>query len=120
VRPVGTLPSRTGPQRTILEPTPDGEQALSDWLTRPVEHVRDARSLLMLKLLFLARRNADPGSLLAAQREQFSAHAVRLSAAVQAAEGFDRALLRWRLESTTADVRFTEAMLAQPAPGQRG
>jgi DNA-binding PadR family transcriptional regulator len=112
VRPVGTLPSRSGPQRTILEPTPEGEQALTDWLIQPVEHVRDARSLLMLKLLFLARRNADPGPLLAAQSERFSAHAERLEAAVQAAQGFDRALLRWRLETTTAAVRFTDAMLA--------
>src|SRR5690349_3247687 len=57
VRPVRTLPSSTGPQRTILEATPAGKRALKKWLSQPVEHVRDVRSLLMLKLLFLTRRD---------------------------------------------------------------
>jgi DNA-binding PadR family transcriptional regulator len=60
IRPVATLPSESGPQRTILEPTPEGRRLLGQWLHQPVEHVRDARSLLMLKLLFLSRRDADP------------------------------------------------------------
>jgi hypothetical protein len=37
--------------------------------------------------------------------------AERLSDAADAAEGLDRALVVWRLESTTAAVRFVEAML---------
>lgn len=114
VCPVATLSSRTGPQRTILEITPNGELALAKWLSEPVAHVRDARSLLLLKLLFLTRRDADPSELLAAQRDQFSSHAAKLSAAADAAGGFDRALLVWRLQATTAAVRFTETMLSKP------
>jgi DNA-binding PadR family transcriptional regulator len=114
IRPVATLPSESGPQRTILEPTPDGRRLLSQWLHQPVEHVRDARSLLMLKLLFLSRRDANPAPLLAAQRDQFAAMAQRLSAAADDAEGFERGLLLWRLHSTTAAVQFTEAMLSEP------
>jgi DNA-binding PadR family transcriptional regulator len=114
IRPVATLPSESGPQRTILEPTPEGRRLLGQWLHQPVEHVRDARSLLMLKLLFLSRRDADPAPLLAAQREQFAALAQRLSTAADAAEGFERGLLLWRLHSTTAAVQFTDAMLAEP------
>jgi DNA-binding PadR family transcriptional regulator len=114
IRPVATLPSESGPQRTILEPTPEGRQLLGQWLHQPVEHVRDARSLLMLKLLFLSRRDADPAPLLAAQREQFAALAQRLGTAADSAEGFERGLLLWRLHSTTAAVQFTEAMLAEP------
>ena len=83
IRPAGTVPSQSGPQRTILEVTPAGTQAVTGWLAEPVSHVRDARSLLMLKLLFLARSGADPAPLLTAQREQFSAHAERLAAAVE-------------------------------------
>jgi DNA-binding PadR family transcriptional regulator len=113
VRPVGTLPSRTGPRRTILEATPAGKRALKKWLSQPVEHVRDARSLLMLKLLFLTRRDADLEPLLRAQRDHFSGHADHLSAAVAKAVGFERALLNWRLESTTAVIRFTETMLEE-------
>lgn len=114
IRPVATLPSDAGPQRTILQPTPEGRRLLAQWLLEPVEHVRDARSLLMLKLLFLSRRDADPAPLLRAQREQFAALARRLSAAADAAEGFERGLLLWRLHSTTAAVQFTEAMLSEP------
>jgi len=114
IRPVATLPSESGPQRTILEPTPAGRRLLAEWLHHPVEHVRDARSLLMLKLLFLSRRHADPAPLLRAQRELFAAMAQRLSTAADAAEGFERGLLLWRLHSTTAAVQFTEAMLSEP------
>jgi DNA-binding PadR family transcriptional regulator len=113
VRPVGTLRSDSGPQRRILEPTPAGRSTLSDWLGQPVEHVRDARSLLMLKLLFLTRRETDAAPLLTAQRSQFGAQAERLAAAADAAQGFDRRLLLWRLHSTTAAVAFTESMLAE-------
>jgi hypothetical protein len=59
VRPVAKLPSEAGPQRTILEATAPGGDALAGWLDQPVEHVRDTRSLLMLKPLFLSRRQAD-------------------------------------------------------------
>ncbi len=112
IRPAGTVASQSGPQRTILEVTPAGAQAITEWLNEPVSHVRDARSLLMLKLLFLTRRGADPAPLLTAQREQFSAHAERLSDAVDQTDGFERALLLWRLHATTAAVQFTETMLS--------
>ncbi len=116
VRPAGTEPSRTGPQRTVLAATPTGKRALTRWLKTPVEHVRDGRSLLMLKLLFLSRRGADATPLLTAQREVFAVHAARLTRAADAAEGFERALALWRLETTTAAARFVETMLAQPVP----
>jgi DNA-binding PadR family transcriptional regulator len=119
VRPVATLPSDTGPQRTILEPTPAGRGAVNEWLGRPVQHVRDARSLLMLKLLFLTRRHADLAPLLTAQRGHFSALAETLAAAVDAAQGFDRTLVLWRLHNTTAAIRFTDALLEESTALQR-
>ncbi|HEX5900713.1 MAG TPA: helix-turn-helix transcriptional regulator [Solirubrobacteraceae bacterium] len=115
VRPAGTVPSRSGPRRTVLEATPTGKRTLTRWLPQPIAHVRDARSLLMLKLLFLTRREADLEPLLSAQREHFAKLAERLAEAAGAAEGFDRALLLWRLESTTAAIHFVETMLAEPA-----
>ena len=84
---------------------------MTRWLKTPVEHVRDARSLLMLKLLFLDRRDADPAPLLGAQRDRFAALADGLALAADEAEGFDRALALWRLETTTAALRFVETML---------
>jgi DNA-binding PadR family transcriptional regulator len=118
-RPAGTVPSRSGPQRTVLEATPNGKRALTRWLGQPVAHVRDARSLLMLKLLFLTRRGADLEPLLTAQRTHFSKLGERLAGAAENAEGFDRALLLWRLESTAAATRFVEAMLGEPARARR-
>ena len=113
IRPAGTVPSQSGPQRTILEVTPAGARAVSEWLSQPVSHVRDARSLLMLKLLFLSRRGADLTRLLTAQRAQFATYAESLIAALDETEGFDRTLLLWRLHTTTAALRFTEALLAE-------
>jgi PadR family transcriptional regulator AphA len=113
VRTKATVPSSTGPQRTVLDATPAGRAALTAWLSEPVAHVRDARSLLMLKLLFLGRRDGDPRGLLTAQRERFADLAEGLSAAAEQAEGFDRALALWRLQSTTGALRFVETMLAE-------
>jgi DNA-binding PadR family transcriptional regulator len=111
LRPAGTEPSTSGPRRTLVEPTPAGRAALARWLAGPVEHVRDARSLLMLKLLFLGRSNADPAPLLTAQRDHFESLAGRLTGAIDSADGFDQVLLRWRLESTTAAIRFIDGLL---------
>ena len=110
-RPTGTEASGSGPRRTVIEATPAGRAALEMWLSYPVDHVRDARSLLMLKLLFLARADADQGSLLRSQRERFESLAGRLTVAINDADGFDQVLLRWRLESTTAAIRFIDGLL---------
>jgi DNA-binding PadR family transcriptional regulator len=120
VRPARTVSSPTGPQRTVLEVTPVGRRALMRWLREPVAHVRDARSMLLLKLLFLTRSAADLEPLLSAQRAHFAQLAQRLAGAAEEAEGFDRALLLWRLESTAAATRFVETMLDEPARARRG
>jgi DNA-binding PadR family transcriptional regulator len=119
VRTAATVPSRSGPQRTVLEATPQGRRALARWLREPVAHVRDARSLLMLKLLFLTRAGADLEPLLTAQRAHFAELAERLTGAADEADGFDRMLLLWRLESATAATRFVETMLGERAPARR-
>ncbi len=114
IEPVATVRSRSGPRRTVLRITPSGRQALTKWLRAPVEHVRDARSLLLMKLLFLDRRGRDPGPLLRAQRKRFDALATRLSTTIAAADGFDQTLLRWRLETTAAAVRFIDTLTDSP------
>ena len=119
VRPKGTVTSRAGPQRTVLDVTPAGRRAVTRWLREPVPHVRDARSMLMLKLLFLSHREADPGPLLRAQRDCYRALAERLSATAEDGEGFERTLALWRLETTRAALRFVDAMLS-PALSRSG
>ena len=47
------------------------------------------------------------------QRDHFACLAQTLSQAAQDTGGFHRTLVLWRLETTTAAVRFTEVMLAE-------
>ena len=110
-----TVPSSSGPHRTLLRITPAGRRAVTEWLAAPVDHVRDARSLLLLKLLFLDRRGADTRPLLEAQRARFESIAERLHGAVNQATGFDRTLLKWRLETATAALRFIDSIKEAPA-----
>jgi len=118
VLPAKTVASRTGPHRTVLRITPQGRRAVAEWLNTPVEHVRDARSLLLLKLLFLDRRAADPRALLNGQRERFERIAQRLTTAVNHASGFDHTLLSWRLETATAALRFIDTVIEAGAAAQ--
>jgi PadR family transcriptional regulator AphA len=113
-RPTGTVASRSGPERTVLRITPAGRRALADWLATPVDHVRDARSLLLLKLLFLDRRGDDPKPLLVAQRGRFEQAANRFQTAADEAQGFDQTLLRWRLETVTGAIRFIDTIIDAP------
>ena len=53
-----------GPQRTIYAATPEGSEAARRWLHTPVQHVRDIRSHLLLKLALLDRAGGDPTDLL--------------------------------------------------------
>ncbi|MBV8432523.1 MAG: PadR family transcriptional regulator [Solirubrobacterales bacterium] len=57
-----------GPQRTIYTVTPEGRQEAEQWLGTPVEHVRDIRSHLLVKLALLHRAGRDPAGLLTRQR----------------------------------------------------
>jgi DNA-binding PadR family transcriptional regulator len=107
-------PSSQGPARSLVGATPPGQAAAAGWLTRPVEHTRDVRSELLMKLALLDRADADPRPLLDAQREQLLPVAEALRARLGGAHGFDRALLLWRYETVSATVRFLDA-LREPA-----
>lgn len=109
VRAAGTEPSESGPPRTVLRATDAGVERVRAWLAEPVQHVRDARSELMLKLLFLDRAGCDATPLLTAQHDRFATLVRELEATEE--EGFARTLTQWRLENTRAAVRFVEHML---------
>src|SRR5271170_6064063 len=63
IAPEGTEPGQ-GPQRTVYTATPPGHVAAGRWLHTPVEHVREIRSHLLLKLALLDRVGEDPAELL--------------------------------------------------------
>lgn len=106
VEPVAEEPGDAGPNRTIVAPTRVGRTRFRAWLRTPVEHQRDLRTELLLKLVFAERLGVDRGDLLERQRGIIDRHAdARERAAV--ADPTDVVAL-WRLESTLAARRFLD------------
>ena len=114
VATAGEEPGERGPHRTLLTGTAEGEAALRAWLATPVDHLREVRSLLMLKLALLARTGGDAAPLLAAQRERLTPLLAALEARTATAQAFEHTLLVWRLESARAAMRFLDAVAARP------
>jgi PadR family transcriptional regulator AphA len=102
-------PSERGPRRTPIRATAAGRRRVRTWLSEPVEHVREVRSLLMLKLLFVERSGFDPEPLLTAQRALLEPVIGALEGRVEDESGFERTLAGWRLESTRAVLRFIDS-----------
>lgn len=116
----GLAPSARGPRRMMLRATPKGRRALSSWLDEPVAHVRDMRTEFLVKLMLLHRIGRDPADLVRRQREELAVIATQLATQLREAEDFDAILLRWRVESSEAAIRFLDALDDGAArPGQR-
>jgi PadR family transcriptional regulator AphA len=112
VSEIGIEATSHGPARTLVRATPDGEEAVRWWLARPVEHVRDVRSELMIKLALLDRAGRDTSALLTAQRHVIEPIAEALRADRDQARGFDRTLAGWRYETAVATLAFLDEVLA--------
>src|SRR5437879_4872026 len=95
-----------GPQRRLVRVTPTGRRAIGKWLDTPVEHVRDVRTELLLKLALLDRARRSPDALLRRQREVFGPTIEGLHEQLADADGFDQVLVQWRVESAEAVRRF--------------
>ena len=117
VEDAGTVASVRGPKRTIVKPTAAGRRAVRRWLGEPVAHVRDMRSLLLLKLLFCERLDVDPRGLLeASARHRRGRSPPRRASSCTGTAGFDRLVALWRSESTEAALRFIDGAIALQAP----
>jgi DNA-binding PadR family transcriptional regulator len=114
IRSAGEQPSDRGPVRSLVEATGPGREAAVAWQHRPVQHTRDIRSELLVKLALLDRSGADPHDLLAAQHALLVPVAAALRDRIATATGFDRTLVLWRYETASATIRFLEALV--PAP----
>jgi DNA-binding PadR family transcriptional regulator len=101
----GCEPGR-GPQRTIYAVTPVGRRAVRGWLSTPVDHVRDVRSQLLMKLALLDRAGNDPTDLLRRQHEVLAPIAQAMSAEQPARAGFEATLLAWRRANAAAAISF--------------
>jgi DNA-binding PadR family transcriptional regulator len=108
IREVGEEPSERGPRRTILKTTPAGTRVAQAWLGAPVQHVRDLRTELLVKLLLADRAGVDTTLLVEEQRALLVPQAEELERRLAAADGFDAVLLGWRVEATAAALRFLD------------
>lgn len=107
----GTVASDAGPARTTLGATRRGRTAFARWRRAPVEHVRDLRSELMLKLLFHERAALDPAPLLSEQALGLLATEQALERRLANASGFEGTLALWRISVARAALSFVEALL---------
>lgn len=105
----GSEPGR-GPQRTIWAVTAAGRAAAATWLNTPVEHIRDVRSHLLMKLALLHRAGLDPTELLQRQRAVLAPIAASMAAERPDPVGFDATLLAWRRANARAVISFLDDM----------
>jgi DNA-binding PadR family transcriptional regulator len=105
--------SDRGPARTIVAVTPAGRRQVRGWLAQPVDHVRDVRSLLLLKLALLDRSGGDRVPLVEAQRRWLLPRLEALEQRRDVSDGFERVLAEWRVASSQATRQFLDA-LAEP------
>jgi PadR family transcriptional regulator AphA len=108
VEPLGEEPGIAGGNRTILAATRTGRAQLRKWLTTPVDHLRDLRSDLLLKLVIAEECGVDVGDMLDRQHARIIEMAAALHEQVDEQPGDVVAL--WRSESSEAALRFLERL----------
>src|SRR5580700_6119174 len=107
-----------GPQRTIYTVTARGREEAERWLNTPVEHVRDIRSHLLIKLALLHRAGRDPAGLLKRQRAALDPIARAMRVPQAKPDGFDETLLAWRRATAAAALGFLDDIAAKNETGR--
>jgi PadR family transcriptional regulator AphA len=99
-----------GRDRVLLAPTSGGRRWARRWLDRPVEHLRDVRTELVVTLGGRERAGLDNEPLLLAQRERLQPTIDALTSAGPEGDLVDL----WRRESARAVRRFLDEALRPP------
>ena len=120
IEPVGTEPGARGPNRSLFQATPEGREELARWLSDPVDHVRDIRSLFLLKLVLLERAGLDNRPLLEAQRALTVPAVSALEARLHRSIGTEHVFVLFRLETTRSVVCFIDGLLAERQTANTG
>lgn len=115
IEAVGSERGARGPNRALFQATEQGREELARWLAEPVDHVRDIRSLFLLKLVLIERAGLPSHPLLMAQREQTVPAVSALEQRLRTSAGSEHVFVRFRLESTKAVVDFIDGLLAESA-----
>ena len=110
VRAVGEEPGIAGGNRTILAVTRRGRAVFRRWLHTPVEHLRDLRSELLLKIVLAADNEIDITDTIDAQRARIDEFLATLD------DDTTDIVQLWRHESAAAALRFLERLDAAPPP----
>jgi PadR family transcriptional regulator AphA len=108
--PRRTEPGEQGPPRVVHGATRAGRAALRRWLVSPVDHLRDVRSALLLKLVLLDALGLDRAPLVAAQRAAFAG----LLGQLATAPPVDDPIALWRHHSAAAVGAFLDALAVDP------
>ncbi len=90
-----------GADRVVVTPTAKGKRVTGKWLNMPVEHLRDVRTELVLKVMMRNRYGLPQKPFLQAQREHFAP----LIKAIENSKDSSPVGL-WRQESATAVMRY--------------
>jgi len=108
LRAVGEEPGIAGGNRTILAATRTGRAQLRTWLATPVDHLRDLRSELLLKLIIADMCDIDVMPMLGRQHQ----HILELTDAITThlSEQPGDVVALWRSESSKAALRFLERL----------
>ena len=104
-------PSGRGRDRVVLAATPSGRRLAKQWLDTPVEHLRDVRTELLVKLCLRDRAGLDNDALLVAQQQLFEP---TIDALTSTSPDDDLVDL-WRRESARAVRRFLDQALHPPS-----
>jgi DNA-binding PadR family transcriptional regulator len=113
IRATGEQQASLGKARSVCEITPAGRAAAEAWLSTPVDHVRDVRSELMVKLALHDRAGADSRPLARAQLARLMPAAAALDDRLRTATGFEHTLVLWRHQAMTATVQFLTVLAAR-------
>ncbi len=100
-----------GRDRVIIAPTAAGRRTATRWLDAPVQHLRDVRTELLVKLALRDRAGLDNESLLSTQQELFEPV---IGALTSTPGSEDDMVDLWRRESARAVRRFLDQALNPP------
>jgi len=106
MEPIGEEPGIAGGNRTILAATRSGRAQFRRWLHTPVEHLRDLRSELLLKVVLAADSGVEIADTIAAQR----AHVTEFVAALGSPNETSDVVALWRHEAALAALRFLDRL----------